>query len=72
MILPIFTPVCNTWNSIALPVITVREPVMIVLPLTSSLAEGVVVPMPTLPLYLNVTLVVPPGAKLNVFPVPPE
>ena len=31
---PILTPVCNTWNSIALPVITVKEPVIIALFLT--------------------------------------
>ena len=31
-VLPIFTPFCNTWNSIKLPVITVNEPVIVVLP----------------------------------------
>jgi len=42
-----------------LPVMTVSEPVIIVLPLTSSLADGVVVPIPTLPEPSNVNLFCP-------------
>ena len=47
--LPIFTPVFVTWNSTPLPVTTVNEPEIMVLPLTSSLALGDVVSIPTLP-----------------------
>ena len=52
IIFPNLTPVSVTWNSTPLPVMTVREPVMIVLPNTSKRAFGDVLlgPIPTLPL----------------------
>ena len=52
----------STWNSILLPVMTVSEPVITILPLTSSFAFGELVPIPTLPALSIVILTFPAPA----------
>lgn len=49
--------VCTTSVWAVIELVTVSEPVMIAFPLTSSFALGVIVPMPTLVLPTDNTLV---------------
>lgn len=49
--------VCTTSVCAVIVLVTVREPVIIALPLTSSLALGVIVPIPTFVLPTDRTLV---------------